>query len=169
MLSARKSLIVISLLLAGQVLPSRTLAQGRAVPNRDWTALKTITSGSKMITTLKDGKTVAGKLTGVSDTVLSLTVKGNPMVLNRDDIRTVFLNSRKSVKKATLIGLGAGAGAGAVIGAAGGDSHPFPIFISKSTAAAGFAILGAGAGAVTGYLIGRTGRKRVLIYEAKQP
>ena len=169
MLSARDKFIVISVLLAALILPSRALAQGPAGPNRDWTALKTIASGSKISTTLKSGKTVTGKLTAASDTALTLTVKGNSVDVNRDDILSVFLNSRKSAKKSTLIGLGAGAVAGAAIGAAGGDDHPFPIFLSKSTAAAGFAIFGAGVGAVSGYLIGRTGRKRVLIYEAKQP
>lgn len=160
---ARKRLTVISLLLlAALLLPAPTLAQGAAMPNRDWSGLKAVTSGSKLFTKLKDGKTISGKLTGVSDTALSLSVKGNPMDLNRDDILSVSLDGRKSAKKATLIGLGVGAGAGAAIGAAGGESGSDPMFISKSTAAAGFAILGAGAGAITGYLIGRTGRKRVL-------
>jgi len=164
MRSGKKRFTISLALAASLLLSSVTLAQGLAAPNRDWSGLKNVTVESKLVTKLKTGKTVEGRLTGVSDTVLSLTVKGKPMDLNRDEIQNVYQTSRKSPKKATLIGAGVGAGAGAAIGAAGSNNDAF---VSQSAVTAGFAILGAGAGAIAGYLIGRTGRKRVLIYEAK--
>ena len=164
MLIERKRITISFVLLASLLLPSVTLAQGTAAPNHDWSALKTVASGSKLVTKLKNGKTVEGRLTGVSDTALSLTVKGKPQDVNRDDIVSVYEVRGKSAKKATLIGAGVGAGAGAAIGAAGSNNDAF---VSQSAVTAGFAILGAGAGAITGYFIGRSGRKRILIYEAK--
>jgi hypothetical protein len=138
-------------------------------PTGDWAVLKTVTSGSKLHIKLKNGKTVAGKLSGVSDTGLSLSVSGKPVDLNREDVLSVYQITGKSAKKPTLIGLGAGAAAGAVLGAVGGDSKDGWVFISKKEAAAGLSVLGAGVGALTGFLISRGGHKRVLIYEAKQP
>jgi hypothetical protein len=56
-----------------------------------------------------------------------------------------------------------GAGSGAAIGAAGSDN----VFVKKSAGAAAFGLIGAGAGALVGFAIGRSGHKRMLIYEAK--
>lgn len=151
--------LVVSLLLSPVVLAQNTTAQAG-----DWSALKTVAQGSKLSVKLKDGKSVEGKLSGVSDTALSLSVKGKPVDLNRNDVQRVYQLEGKSATKATLIGAGVGAGAGAAIGASGGDDGFGP---SKGVFAAGFAVLGAGAGAIAGYLIGRSGHKRVLIYEAK--
>ena len=133
----------------------------------DWSVLKTVASGSKLKIKLKNGKTVDGKLSGVSDTALSLSVGGKPVDLSRDDVLSVYQITGKSAKKPTLIGLGVGAAGGAVLGAVGGDSNDSWGFISKKQAAAGLSVLGAGVGAMTGYLIGRGRHKRVLIYEAK--
>ena len=165
MLIARKRLTISLALVASLLLPSVTLAQGTAAPNRDWSGLKTVASESKLVAKLKTGKTVEGKLTSVSDTALSLTVKGKPLDLNRDDILRVYQVRGKSATKATLIGACVGAGAGAVIGVAGSREDHFAKLDHAVTA--GLTVLGAGAGAIAGYFIGRTGRKRVLIYEAK--
>ena len=163
----RKRFRISLVLIASLLLSSSTMAQVRTEPTRDWSGLRTLSSGSKLVIKLKNGKSVEGKLSGVSDTALSLSVSGKPMDLSREDVLNVYQISAKSAKKATLIGLGVGAAAGAAIGAAGGDSDNF--FVSKSQLAAGLSVLGAGAGALAGYVIGRSGRKRVLIYEAKQP
>jgi hypothetical protein len=156
-------------LVASLFLSSSTLAQVRTEPTHDWSGLKTLSSGSKLVIKLKNGKSVEGNLSGVSDTALSLSVSSKPMDFSREDVLSVYQVSAKSAKKATLTGLGVGAAAGAGIGAAGGDSGDHPVFVSKAQLAAGLSILGAGAGALAGYFIGRSGRKRVLIYEAKQP
>jgi len=69
-----------------------------------------------------------------------------------------------SATKPTLIGLGVGAGA-AVGTAAGGNDSGFEKIDHVATAA--LTVLGAGVGAMSGYLVGRGGSKRVLIYQAK--
>jgi len=161
---AKRRLTLSLALVASLLLPSVSLAQGPATPNRDWSALKTVSTGSKLTTKLKNGKTVEGKLTSVTDSTLSLTVKGKPLDVSRDDISSVYQNSRKSATKSTLIGAAVGGGAGAGIGAAGSNNDAF---VNQGAVTAGFAILGAGAGAIAGYFIGKSGRKRVLIYEAK--
>lgn len=163
----RKSLGVSLVIVASLLLSSMTLAQVRTVPNHDWSELSSVTSGSKLVVKLKNGKTLEGKLTSVSDIGLSLSVRSQPVDLKREDVLSVYQIRKKSAKKATLIGLGVGAAGGAAIGAAGGDSDDF--FINRGQLAAGLAVLGGGAGALAGFLVGKSGSKRVLIYETRQP
>jgi membrane protein DedA with SNARE-associated domain len=54
-----------------------------------------------------------------------------------------------------------------VIGAVGSANDNDGFDKLDHAVTAGLTVLGAGAGAITGYLIGRSGHKRVLIYEAK--
>ena len=116
---------------------------------------------------LKSSKTIDGSVRSVSDSTLSLTVKNVPMELKREDVLTIYeIINKKSSTKATLIGLGLGAGAGAAIGAAGSSNDNGFEKIDHAVIA-GLTVLGAGAGAITGYLLGRGGSKRVLIYQAK--
>jgi hypothetical protein len=134
----------------------------------NWSRLNSVASGSKLSVKLKDGKTVEGSLRSVSDTGLSLTVKNAERELRRDDVLSVHEISAKSVKKATLIGLGVGAGAGAVVGIVGdATSNDNGFEKIDNVAAAAVTILGAGVGAVSGFLIGKSGKKKVLLYEAK--
>ena len=161
---ARKRLTISLVLLASLLLPSVGLAQGTTVPNHDWSGLKTVTSGSKLVAKLKTGKSVEGRLTSVSDTALSLTVNGKSTDFSRDEILSVYQVNGKSATKATLIGMAVGAGAGAGIGAAIGAHETFV----KSSAGAGIlGVIGGGAGALIGFAIGKSGHKRVLIYQAK--
>lgn len=154
-------------LVASLLMPSVSLAQVRAATTSDWSAISGVATGNKVSVKLKTGKTVNGKLSSVSDTILTLSVSNKQVQLNRDDVLSVYEIRGKSAKTPTLIGLGVGAAAGAAVGAAGGDDDGF--FISRGQLAAGMSVLGAGAGALTGFLIGKSGRKRVLIYETKQP
>ena len=134
----------------------------------DWSRLNSVASGSKLSVKLKDGKTVKGSLRSVSDTGLSLTVNKTERELRRNEILTVHEITPKSVKKTTLIGLAVGAGAGAAVGIAGDASNNDDGFEKlDNTIAAGVTVLGAGVGALTGFLIGRSGKKRVLLYESK--
>jgi len=156
-------------LVAALLLPAVTLAAPNTkvttVATTDWAVLKTVPTASKLAVKLKSGKTVSGKLSAVTDTTLSLSVNKKAVDLKREEVLTVHQVMGKSAKKVTLIGLGVGAGAGAVVGVAAGDNDGF--IVSRSQAAAGLAVLGAGVGALTGYLIGKGGHKRVLIYEAR--
>jgi hypothetical protein len=153
-------ILLISLLLSPVTLTAQTALN-------DWSRLNAVASGSKLSVKLKDGKKVEGTLQSVSDSGLSLRVKNADRELRRDDIQTVHEISNKSVKKATLIGLGVGAGAGAVLGIAGDASNDDGFEKIDNAAAGAVTILGAGVGALSGFLIGKSGKKRVLIYEAR--
>jgi hypothetical protein len=166
MFVARRRL-TFSLVMAASLLLSPVVsAQTPAARVGDWSALKAVAQGSKLSVKLKSGKTVGGKLTGVSDDALSLSVGGKPTELKAADVLRVYRVGGGSAKKATLIGLAVGAGTGAAIGASGGDEGFGP---SNGVFAAGFAVLGGGAGALVGYALGKGRHKRVLVYEAAQP
>jgi hypothetical protein len=150
------------------LLPSVASAQNRSASTGDWSAISSVETGSKLFVKLKDGKTVEGKLSGVSDTTLSLSVKGKPTDLRREDVQSVYGTGKHSATKATLIGMAVGAGAGAAIGAAGSSGSDSFDKIDHAVIA-GLTVVGAGVGGLTGYLIGRHGTKRVLIYEAARP
>jgi hypothetical protein len=166
MFIGRKGFALSFLLAAAVLLPSVTLGQNTIAANRDWSALKTVAFGSKLVIKLKDGKTVAGKLSSVSDGALSLSVKSKSVNLDRPNVLSVYQVTKKSATKATVIGLGLGAGAGAAIGAAGSANDNSGFEKIDHAVTAGLTVLGAAAGALTGYFIGRGSSKRVLIYEA---
>lgn len=155
------------LLLAALLLPSVASAQSSSASS-DWAALNTVTSGSKLVVKTKDGRSFEGRLGGVSDSALSLSVKNKPVELRREDVQSVYRIGKNSATKATLIGLGVGAGAGAALGAAA-DSSNEGLEGLDAAFTAGLTVVGAGVGALTGYLIGRRGGKRTLIYEAARP
>lgn len=153
------SLALIASLLLSPVASAQT-ASG------DWSALKAVEAGSKLSVKLKTGKTVEGRLTGVSDDGLSLTVGGRPTELKAVEVLRIHRVGGSSAKKGALIGLAVGGGAGLAVGvAADSSSDGFEKF--DDAAAAGLAVLGAGAGALIGYAVGRSRRKRVLVYEAR--
>lgn len=170
MFLSKKSLTVNLALIASLLLSSATLiaAQQAKATSNDWSRLSSIAAGSKLAIKLKNGKTVEGKFSSVSDAALTVNTKGKPAELKRDDVLSVHEITKKSATKATLIGLGVGAGAGAGIGAIGDASNNDGGFEKiDNVAVAGLTVLGAAAGAITGYLIGRGAKHRVLIYEAK--
>ena len=163
---ARNKITISLALVAALLLSSAPVsAQLSTAPTNDWSRLNAVTAGSKLSVKLKSGKTVDGKLSGVSDTALSLTVKDKPVDVKREDVLSVYQIKSKSVAKATLIGLGVGAGAGAAIGVAGRSKDDLVNLNNPVTP--GLTVLGAAAGALTGFLIGRSGGKRVLIYQAQ--
>ena len=153
--------VVASLLLAAV----SVAAQGQA---NDWSKVSALSSGSNVSVKLKNGKTVNGTLSSVSDSTLTLTAKNAPVDIKRDDVRTVHEVVKKgSATKAALIGTGVGAGAGAAAGAITDSNNDNGLEKLDSAATAVLAVAGAGVGALVGYLIGRSGNKRVLVYEAK--
>jgi small nuclear ribonucleoprotein (snRNP)-like protein len=125
-----------------------------------------LAAGSKLSVKLRNGKTLNGMLNTASDSALSVMVKNAPVETKREEVVSVHEVIKKSATKATLIGTGVGAGAGAAAGAIS-DSSSDGFEKIDAAATAGLTIVGAGVGALVGYLIGRSGNKRVLIYEAK--
>jgi hypothetical protein len=123
-------------------------------------------TGDRLSIELKNGPKIDGKFTSISDGSLSLTVKGKSVDVKREEVSRVYHVVKKSATKATLIGLGVGAGAGAAIGLAGDANDNAGFNKIDHAVTAGLTVVGAGAGAAIGYLIGRSSRKRVLIYQA---
>jgi hypothetical protein len=161
---AKRTLALSLVLAASLLLPPVTTAQ---TPSGDWAALRAVGQGDRVEVKLKSGKTVKGRLAGFSDTALSLTVGDRATEVGRDDVQSVYRVTSRSAKKATLIGAGAGAAVGAGVGAATSDNDDFIFSRGQSTAIV--AALGAGVGAIAGFAIGKSGRKRVLVYEAGRP
>ena len=166
MRSRTLQLATIGILLSSLLLSTVTVSA--QTTTSDWSRVNAVAIGSDLSVKLKSGKTIKGRLNSVSDTTLSLTVKNAVQDLRREDVASVHEVTSKSAAKSTLIGAGVGAGAGAGLGALADsdDENSFDITDGRLLAAGG-AIIGAGLGALTGFLIGRSGKKRVLVYEAK--
>jgi hypothetical protein len=168
MYAGRNKLAITLALVVSILFSSVTLAaQQTRGSSTDWSSLSTVASGSDLSIKLKNGKTVDGKLGSVSESGLSLTAKNKSVDLKREDVLSVHQVFKKSATKATLIGLGVGAGVGAGIGVAASNDDDFAKIDHVATAVV--TVLGAVAGGVVGYFVGKSGKKRVLIYEFKQP
>ena len=139
------------------------------VATNDWSRVISVPGGNKLSVKLKNGKKIDGTFSNATDTALRLMVKNTSSEIKRDDIRSVHQVGGTSVTKSTLIGLGAGAGAGALLGAVGEATDDDNSFgdLNGGAVAAGLTVLGAAAGAITGFVIGKTRKKRVLLYESK--
>jgi small nuclear ribonucleoprotein (snRNP)-like protein len=163
------SLILIASIL---LLPGSLVAQTSTAPVNDWSRLAAVEPGSKLSIKLKDGKKVEGKLNGFTDSALSLSIKNKTVEVKREEVRSIHQVKRKSATTSTLIGMGVGAGAGAALGAVGranDDDTGFDFDKLENAIHAGLVVAGAGVGAITGFFVGRSRRKRVLIYESTQP
>lgn len=160
-----KQFATVVILLTSLLLSTITVAAQTGT--NDWSRLSSVAAGSKLSVKLKNGKTIEGTLASISDTALTLTSNSTSKEARREDVATVHEVTKKSATKATLIGLGVGAGAGAVWGAVAdaNNNDSFEKFNNIATAVT--TVLGAGAGALGGFLVGRSGKKRVLLYEAK--
>ena len=160
-----RQIAIIVVLLSFLLSPVTLVAQ---TGTNDWSRLNSVASGTKLSVKTKDGKKVEGTLNSVSDSSLSLTVKNAAREIRREDVASVHEVWKKSATKSTLIGLGVGAGAGAVIGLAGDASNDAGGFEGIDNAVAGaITVIGALAGGIAGFVIGKTGKKRVLLYEFK--
>jgi len=156
--------IIVVLVLSFLLSPVTLVAQ---TGMNDWSRLSAVASGTKLSVKLKDGKKVEGTFASVSDASLSLTVKNAAKDIRREDIATVHQVTKKGAGKATLIGLGVGAGVGAALAIASERNENDTFFETPDSVSAGFVALTAGVGALAGWLVGRTGNKRVLLYESK--
>lgn len=157
----------IVILLTSFLLSPVTLAA--QVATNDWSRVTSVPVGNKLSVKLKNGKKVDGTFTSATDTSLTLLVKNTSTEIKREDVSRIQQVSGTSATKSTLIGLGAGAGAGALLGAVGSATDDDNSFgdINDGVAAGITTVLGAAAGAITGFVIGITRKKRVLLYEAK--
>ena len=162
-ITTRQFATIVVLLTSLLLSPVTLMAQASI---NDWSRLNSVPSGSKLSVKLRNGKKIDGTLSSVSDTALTLMVRNTSTEVKRDDVHTVHAVGGNSATKATLIGLGLGAGAGAIAGGvADGNNDGFETLDNVATGV--LAVLGAGVGALGGFLVGKSMKKRVLIYEAK--
>jgi len=158
----RKRTTVLSALLVVTLLCS-PLAIAQRTSSGEWSAVQTLVPGDELVVTLKDGRSIEGKLASVTDAELSLSRNNKSETFGRERIFQIYAKKRKSEKgKYALIGAGIGAGTGLGIGAAKNsppvdDGEIYPVMGT---------VLGAGIGAIGGFLFGQAKRKRVLIYQS---
>ena len=156
-----KVILIASILVA----PLSSAAQNSSSTS-DWEALRSVSADTKIAIKLKTGKTIEGKLLTVSDSSITLSRNNTSTEIKREEVKSVHQVIKKSATAGTLIGLGVGAGAGAGLGAIGASNDDNGFEKIDHAATAGLAVVGAGVGALTGYLIGRRGSKRILVYES---
>jgi len=169
MVSRNRFVAIIGLMLALLLSSVRVSAQ-QTTTSGDWGALRNLATDSKLVVKLKTGKTIEGKLSSVSDSSLTLVSKNTQLEVKREDVASIHQVTKKSATPATLIGMGIGAGAGAGVGAiaASNDSNSgFDFDKIDHATTAGLAVIGAGVGAITGYLVGKSGKKRILVFQSK--
>ena len=145
------------------------VAQGQTNDQtNNWSRVAALSAGARLSVKLKTGKTVNGTVNSVSDSALSLNVKSSTREIKREEVATIYEIVKKgSATKSTLIGTGIGAGVGAAAGGIADASDDSGFEKIDHVATAALAIVGAGSGALVGYLVGRGGSKKVLLYEAK--
>ena len=76
--NSKRLMVSITLVTSLLLSPVMLTAQVASAPSSDWSQVIAVQSGSKLVIKLKNGKSVEGKLGGVSDTALSLSVSGKP-------------------------------------------------------------------------------------------
>jgi small nuclear ribonucleoprotein (snRNP)-like protein len=156
-----------ALVLVGALLLSAVTVAAQDQKN-DWSKVTAIATGTKLAVKLRTGKTLNGTLNSASDSGLTLTVKNATKDVKRDEVASVHeVLNKNSATKAALIGTGIGAGVGAATGAIGDANDDAGFDQIDHVATAALTVVGAGVGALVGYFIGRSGNKRVLVYEAK--
>jgi hypothetical protein len=156
--------ITASFLVVFLAIPMETMAQAQAGSSRDWSAVTSLQSGSKVEIRLRKGGKTKGVLNDISETGLTLSNKATSMSIKREDISDLYLVNGRSLRKPIAIGAGVGGAAGAGLGAAVGGCNK-SCFISRGELTAAFAGVGAIAGTVTGLTIGLLRHKRTLIYK----
>ena len=129
----------------------------------DWSNVKVQPLGVGILVETKDGRSFAGTLDTVSDSMLQIARKGKTDTVELIDIKKVYRTGEgsraKSIAIMTAIGAGVGFGAaGALLGATGGSDSTPQIFATGTA-------IGAGIGAALGAALG--GHKRTLIYQVK--
>ena len=162
-ITTRRFATIVILLTSLLLSPVTLVAQATT---SDWSRLNSVLTGSKLSVKLRNGNKVDGTLSNVTDTALTLMVKNSSRELRRDDIRTIHQTGGASATKATLIGMGLGAGAGGIAGAIGNSRDD--TFPATDDIVIGVLVgLGAGVGALGGFLVGKSMKKKELIYEAR--
>jgi hypothetical protein len=111
------------------------LAQSTSTNN--WTSVRTLPSGQKLVIELRNGKKVKGEFGSASETTVTVARGKNTEDINRSEIRKIYRENGVSAGKSTLIGTAIGGGGGAVLGGAIGGCDPQSFCIIGRGGAAG--------------------------------
>lgn len=128
-----------------------------------WSDVQALHAGDELIINLKDGRSIKGRLSGVSDSGLSVSGGKGETVLDREGIFRIYRRVPKSHNRAMAIGAAICGG----LGVAGGASSDGAGDWSQPAAPVLTAAVFAGVGALIGRAVSG-GKKRVLIYQAKK-
>src|SRR5215218_4374680 len=93
---SKKVTLVLLLAAALLLLPHAASAQSGGATTGGWSSLNAVMQGSRLVVKLKDGKSYEGRLSGVSDAALSVSVKGKPVDLKREDVQSVHRIGKNS-------------------------------------------------------------------------
>jgi hypothetical protein len=141
---------------------SAVSAQTRARALDDWTAVRALSAGQKIIVRTKEGDRLTGRFDSANDLLINFTDGRRKVSLTRESIKLVQLDRGNSRTKGMLFGAAVGAAAGFALGSV--LYFPAKNDMAGSTvpgsAAVGLAV-GAGIGAATG-----KGNKNETVYEA---
>jgi len=160
----KKRTAIVSLLLTITLICSPLAFAQQTVAAGDWSAVQDLPADTELVIQLKSGKSLKGKVSGVTADELSIIRKNKTESVRRENISQVYELKRKAEKgKYAAIGAGIGAGTGLGIGLAKNsppidDGEIYPVVGT---------VLGAGIGAIGGLLFGAAKRKRVLIYQSR--
>jgi len=127
----------------------------------NWLRVEQLQSGQTLRVLCSEEQTWMGRLAGVTDNTLTLSIGGAERTIARSDVLRVDVRSRA---RSALIGLGIGAGAGAGYGYAAGRRARLKS--SEATAAVG---LGTGLGAADGAVIGVLSGGWKTVYRGEPP
>jgi hypothetical protein len=141
---------------------ANTFAKPAAAAPADWSAVQSLSPGTKIVVRTKEGDRLTGRFDSATDLVINFTDGRRKVSLTRESIKLVQRDHGNSRGRGTLVG--------ALIGAAGGFAVgaiiylPYKDDISSATVPA-FAGIGAGIGAAVGVSTGK-GSKNETVYEA---
>src|SRR5438105_10637431 len=97
--------------------PALLAQSSTASDSTRWANIRAVAIGNELNVKSKDGKTVKGRLGGVTDNSLTLIHGNKKIEFTQDNVLEVNLLKPKHAGRNALLGAGAGFGAGAAMGA----------------------------------------------------
>ena len=135
----------------------------QATARGGWGDVEALAAETEVVVDLEAGERRRGRLRTTEPDSVTVDAGGSAHTIRRSEVRAVHVFERRgSTAKSVLIGTAVGAAAGMALGA--GVSPRIDVARRVTVPILGAA--GAAAGAITGYVIGRSRSRRVMIYQA---
>src|SRR5829696_2532629 len=110
-------IFALTLALLFTLTPSAPALAGATAAPSDWSAVRALSPGQKIVVRTKDGDRLTGRFDSASDLLINFSDGRRKVSLTRESIRRVQLDRGNSRGKGTLFGAAVGAGAGFAVGA----------------------------------------------------